>query len=250
ASYSCWPPMTNSSPSAGVRGSASASSGEWTTSTPSARKPRSRVTTTLRRPGSGRPSDSKVLRPMTTVWPMVVSRKNRMSSRSRHGMRPPRPMTPFLLRATIMCTRRREGVPRPSSGAGCAAPSRPARSPPVIPRLRLSYRDLAFDVRVRIVIFNDDVLVAEVVDGPHVPGEAQRGQGPGLPGQLQLHLLDVVAVNVHVAESVDELAGLKPRHVGDHHRQQRVAGDVERHAQEKVARALVQLARQPPVRHV
>ena len=45
------------------------------TKTPSAVQPGSRVTTMLVRPGSGRPMDSKVRRPMTTAWPVVTSRK-------------------------------------------------------------------------------------------------------------------------------------------------------------------------------
>jgi hypothetical protein len=45
----------------------------------------------------------------------------------------------------------------------------------------------------------------------------------------------------------DELAGLEARLLRDHHREHRVARDVERHAEEEVGTALVQLAAEPPV---
>jgi hypothetical protein len=44
---------------------------------------------------------------------------------------------------------------------------------------------------------------------------------------------------------VHELAGLEVRHLGHHRREQRVGGDVERHAQEDVGAALVELAGEP-----
>ena len=62
-----------------------------------ARYPASDVSTTLRRSGSGRNaagSDSYVRRPITTVCPIVRSLKRDMSSGSRHGMLPARPITP------------------------------------------------------------------------------------------------------------------------------------------------------------
>ena len=48
-----------------------------------------------------------------------------------------------------------------------------------------------------------------------------------------------------VAEGVHEVADLEAGHLGDHVRQQGVRRDVERHAEEHVGRALVELAAQP-----
>jgi hypothetical protein len=51
----------------------------------------------FRRPGSGRKrsgSESHVRRPITTGWPIVSDRKRSRSSGMRHGMPPPRPITP------------------------------------------------------------------------------------------------------------------------------------------------------------
>jgi hypothetical protein len=55
-------------------------------------------------------------------------------------------------------------------------------------------------------------------------------------------LLEVVHVEVRVAEGVDEIAGLEARHLRHHLREQRVARDVERDAKEDVGAALVELA--------
>ena len=52
---------------------------------------------------------------------------------------------------------------------------------------------------------------------------------------------------MRVAERVDEDAGLEPAHLRHRHGQQRVGGDVERHAEEDVGRALIELARQRAV---
>ena len=60
----------------------------------------------------------------------------------------------------------------------------------------------------------------------------------------------MVRVEVQVAEGVDKLAGLQPRDLRHHQREQRVAGDVEGHTQEEVRAALVELATQLAVGHV
>jgi hypothetical protein len=44
--------------------------------------------------------------------------------------------------------------------------------------------------------------------------------------------------------------GARSQDLRDHQRQQRVRGDIERHAEEDVGAALVELARQPAVGHV
>jgi hypothetical protein len=54
----------------------------------------------------------------------------------------------------------------------------------------------------------------------------------------------VVAVDVAVAAGPDEVADVQVALLRQHVRQQRVAGDVEGHAQEDVGAALVELAAQ------
>src|SRR5262245_29647185 len=65
--------------------------------------------------------------------------------------------------------------------------------------------------------------------------------------ELLSGLVQVIAIEVGIAERVDELARLQIGHLGDHLGQQGVGRDVERHTEEDVARALVELAGQPPL---
>ena len=60
----------------------------------------------------------------------------------------------------------------------------------------------------------------------------------------------MIEIEVCIAESVDEIAGFQPCHMRDHDRQKRVACDVERHAEENIGRALIQLTRQAAVRDI
>ena len=69
-------------------------------------------------------------------------------------------------------------------------------------------------------------------------------QGPWLAAELQVHLVQVVLIDVRVAEGVHEVAWLETAHLRHHHREQRIAGNVERHSEEYVGRALVELARE------
>ena len=55
---------------------------------------------------------------------------------------------------------------------------------------------------------------------------------------------------MRVAEGVDELSDLEVGDLRDHVREERIGGDVEGNAEEEVARALVELAREPSIRDV
>ncbi len=84
-----------------------------------------------------------------------------------------------------------------------------------------------------------------------IPGVmASDGSARGSAGQLQPRLIEVVGVQVRVAQGVHEVAGDQPDDLRHHLGEQRVRGDVEGHTQEDIGRALVQLAGQPAVRHV
>jgi hypothetical protein len=62
-----------------------------------------------------------------------------------------------------------------------------------------------------------------------------------------VRLFHVVQVQMSVAERMDEIARLQPGHLRDHQGKQRVGRNVERHAEERVRRALIELAREPPL---
>src|SRR4029079_18211648 len=67
-------------------------------------------------------------------------------------------------------------------------------------------------------------------------------------GQLQPRLLEMVRIKMTVAAGPDEHARLKPAFTGEHVSEQRIAGDVERHAEEDVGAALIELEVEPPAR--
>lgn len=60
----------------------------------------------------------------------------------------------------------------------------------------------------------------------------------------------MVPVDVGVSADPDEPSGPVAGLLGDHHGEERVFRDVERHAEEHVAGALVQLAVEPVAAHV
>jgi hypothetical protein len=72
--------------------------------------------------------------------------------------------------------------------------------------------------------------------------EREPGQGTELAAELFAGLVEVVVVEVEIAEGVDEFAGLEVADLRDHAGEQRVGGDVERDAEEEVGAALVKLA--------
>jgi len=57
----------------------------------------------------------------------------------------------------------------------------------------------------------------------------------------------MIFVNVRIAERVHEIADAEPANLRDHVREQRVARNVERHAEKKIRAALVKLAAEATV---
>ena len=60
--------------------------------------------------------------------------------------------------------------------------------------------------------------------------------------ELLARLVEMIQIEMRIAESVDELARLQTGHLRHHHREQRIGRDVERHAEEDIGRALIELA--------
>ena len=103
---------------------------------------------------------------------------------------------------------------------------------------------------VGIVVGEHEVLVSERENVLHLGVEVHVRQRSGLAGELQLHLLDMVGVDMRIAEGVDEVACAEIGYLRHHLQQKGIGGDVERHAEKDVRGALVELERQAPVRHV
>ena len=109
---------------------------------------------------------------------------------------------------------------------------------------------LAFDMGVWVVALQLEVLIVEVEDALHLGVEAHGRQRPRVARELEAALVQVVVVYVGVAESVDEVAVLEAAHLCNHHGEEGIGGDVERHAEEDVGRALVELAAEAAVDHI
>ena len=76
----------------------------------------------------------------------------------------------------------------------------------------------------------------------HIYRPGQRWQRPAFAGELFSRLLVVVQIKMEIAEGVNEIARREIDDLRHHHREERVRRNVERHTQEKIAAALVQLA--------
>ena len=71
-----------------------------------------------------------------------------------------------------------------------------------------------------------------------------------LASELQLRLLEMICVEMQIAERVDEFAGFQSANLRHHPGEQGIAGKVERHAEEQIRTALIKLAAQLSIDHV
>ncbi len=74
------------------------------------------------------------------------------------------------------------------------------------------------------------------------PGYLQPGQFFWLAGEQYVHLVEVICIDVEIAECVDELADPEAADVRDEVGEQCVAANVEGYAEEGIGGALVKLA--------
>src|SRR5207253_10042953 len=95
------------------------------------------------------------------------------------------------------------------------------------------------DMRVRVVIFDDEIvgLVAEKTLAAVL--DHQLRQRTRLASELQSRLLEVVRVEMAIATRPDESPRRETALARQHVRQKRVRGDVERHAEEQVGAARI-----------
>lgn len=95
---------------------------------------------------------------------------------------------------------------------------------------------------MRIVAVHSEVFDREVEDAFGCTNDVQRWQFPCFARELPPYLLEVVLVDVRVTARPDKLTHLQAADRRHHMRQQCIAGDVERHAEEHIGAALVELA--------
>src|SRR5271165_3862863 len=105
------------------------------------------------------------------------------------------------------------------------------------------------DRRPGVVTFEGNRLDVEVEDRADVAQDQLR-QRPRLPRKLLARLILVIAVEMGVAKSVDEIADAEAALARNEMGQQRIARDVERHAEKDIGRALVELAGQLSLAHI
>src|SRR3954447_23064153 len=98
---------------------------------------------------------------------------------------------------------------------------------------------------MRLVALKREIFIAkrkQVVDSGI---EFHARHSPRLARKLQTRLVDVVEIEMRIAQRMDELAWPIAGDLCNHHRQQSVGGDIEWNSQEYVGGALIKLARQP-----
>jgi len=95
---------------------------------------------------------------------------------------------------------------------------------------------------VALVVQHLKVFKLVVKDGVGFALDVKCGVSKRFAAELQRHLFVVVAVNVAVATGPDEVAHIEVALLRHHVGEQGIAGNVERHTQEDVSAALVQLA--------
>ena len=103
-------------------------------------------------------------------------------------------------------------------------------------------RDWCFDRGMGIVIEQSKVLEAKIFEAADVRVKLHSRQGSKFTRELFASLLEMVLIEMEVAESVDEITSPQVANLGYHHREQCIGGDIERYTQKKIGAALVQLA--------
>jgi len=120
-----------------------------------------------------------------------------------------------------------------------------------IPRLFSGlHRDRRLDRWMRIVADEFEIFEFEIVDIFDCRIQLHSRQRSKIAWKLLVRLLDVVFVKMQIAKGVNKIAGRKIDNLRNHHREQRVWGDVERDAEKQIGASLIKLAAQLTVLHV
>ena len=99
---------------------------------------------------------------------------------------------------------------------------------------------------MRIVLKEFEVLVAEVLQSCDLRIETKRGRGRGVTSELELHLLQVISVDMDVTKAMDEITHLKPCDLSDHMEEESIRSNVEWDPEEDVSTALIELELRRP----
>ena len=92
-----------------------------------------------------------------------------------------------------------------------------------------------------IVVNQLKVLKLKVKQVLHLWIDNHLGQCACIATELQLHLLDMIEIDMRIAKRVHEVAHLQARHLCHHHQKQGIRRDIKWHASKYIRRALVEL---------
>ena len=98
------------------------------------------------------------------------------------------------------------------------------------------------DTWIRIIIYEFEILVLEIEDALHIRIYLHLRELARLAGELQGHLLEVICINMGITGSVNEFSRLQTAYLCDHHGQESIGSDIERHTEEHIRTALIKLA--------
>src|SRR5262245_51253096 len=100
---------------------------------------------------------------------------------------------------------------------------------------------------MRIVADELEILIGEIEQRADLAVDLHAGKRAGRARQLLVGLVEVIEIEMDVAEGMDEFAGRESGDVRHHQREQSIGCDVERHAKKDVGGALIELAGESPV---
>ena len=103
---------------------------------------------------------------------------------------------------------------------------------------------------MRIVIGKLKIFKLKIKNALHIRVDVHLRQMTRLACELQIHLLQMVGIDMRIAKGMHKSAGLQTCHLRYHHREQRITGNIERHTQKDICTALVKLARQFTFVHI
>ena len=92
-----------------------------------------------------------------------------------------------------------------------------------------------------VIAFEVEILVLEIENGSHLRVELEAWQRAGLTLQLKSGLIEMIEIQMGVAESVNKLARFESTDLSHHSGQKSVGGDIEGNSEKDVRTALVEL---------
>lgn len=113
-----------------------------------------------------------------------------------------------------------------------------------------SHSHHALDGGIWIIALEVEIFVFEVENALHIGINHHLRQLTRCAGELLMHLVEVIGVDVSIAEGMDVFARLQSGDLCHHHEQQGIRSDVERHAEENVAAALIELQTEFAISHI